>query len=151
MVFGFKLCLKKIGYFYCGIKCCIMKIHRFEELDIWILARDINKIVIQITTSQPFANDIRFKNQIRSSSGSIMDNIAEGFDRGGTKEFKQFLSISKGSNGELRSQCYRAYDCEFITEKELAVLLDKTGRLAGKITNLMIYLSNTSKKGIKYD
>jgi len=128
-----------------------MKVKRFEDLEIWQLARIIYNNVRGLTSRKPFLNHIRFMTQIRSSAGSVMDNIAEGFDRGGSKEFKQFLSISKGSNGELRSQIYRAYDNRFISENEMEDLLNKTGRLAGKITNLMIYLGNTSNRGIKYN
>jgi len=79
-----------------------MKIERFEDLEIWIEARELCKSVFSITEKEPFNRDFKFRDQIRASSGSIMDNIAEGFERGGNKEFIQFLSIAKGSCGETR-------------------------------------------------
>ena len=93
-----------------------MKIEKFEDLNIWKVAREINQFIYKITLTDKFAKDYRFKDQIKGSSGSIMDNIAEGFERDGNKEFIQFLSIAKVSCGELRSQIYRAYDYSYITE-----------------------------------
>jgi four helix bundle protein len=79
-------------------------IARFEDLDIWKEARKLSKEIYQITlNNSEFKNDFRFRDQIRASSGSIMDNIAEGFERNGNLEFRQFLSIAKGSAGEMRS------------------------------------------------
>ena len=74
-----------------------MNIKRFEDLEIWKEARELSKIVYEITSVGPFNSDFRFRDQMRASAGSSMDNIAEGFDRGGNKEFIQFLSFSKGS------------------------------------------------------
>ena len=97
-----------------------------------------------------YFNDYRFRDQINGSSGSIMDNIAEGFERDGKKELFQFLSIGKGSCGELRSQGYRAFDAKYITKDELDDLLSRTGKLGTKIWNLMNYLKNNSMTGKKY-
>ena len=82
-------------------------IKRFEDLEIWQNARKLSKEIIQISVTTDLKNDYRLKDQIKSSAGSIMDNIAEGFERDGNLEFRQFLSISKGSSGETRSQLYR--------------------------------------------
>ena len=79
-------------------------INCFEDLDIRKDARSISKNVYQLTQNDLFAKDYSLNDQIRCSSGSVMDNIAGGFDREGKKEFIQFLSISKGSAGECRSQ-----------------------------------------------
>lgn len=101
-----------------------MNIKRFEDLEIWKEARELCKIVFEITSQAPFCNDFKLRDQIRGSSGSAMDNIAEGFDRGGNREFGQFLSMSKGSTGEARSQSYRAYDNKYITDEKFNELLE---------------------------
>lgn len=79
-------------------------IKRFEDLEIWQIARRLCKEVFNLTNKGPFLKDFKFRDQIRSSSGSIMDNIAEGFERSSRLEFVNFLSIAKGSAGETRSQ-----------------------------------------------
>ena len=84
-----------------------MKIERFEELKVWKEARELCIVIKEITSTEGFSKDFRFRDQIRASSGSIMDNIAEGFERDGRKEFIQFLSIAKGSCGETRSRIKR--------------------------------------------
>jgi four helix bundle protein len=127
-----------------------MKIEKFEDLEIWQEARELCKKVYEITSVSPFCNDFKFRDQIRSSAGSIMDNIAEGFERGGNKEFIQFLSISKGSCGETRSQSYRAFDCKYIDQTALNDLLDRTIKLSKHISGFMTYLKTSDLKGPKY-
>ncbi len=79
-----------------------MKINKIEDLEIWQTARKLCKYIYELTSIQPFMNDFKFRDQIRSSSGSVMDNIAEGYGRGGNREFINFISIAKGSNEETR-------------------------------------------------
>jgi len=81
--------------------------HRFEDLEIWQTAKKLSLKVFKLTEAGPSSKDFKFRDQIRSSAGSVMDNIAEGFERSGQFEFVNFLSISKGSSGEVRSQLYR--------------------------------------------
>ncbi len=128
-----------------------MKITRFEELEIWQLGRELYKRVFEITSTKPFCKDYKFRDQIRASSGSVPDNIAEGFDRGGNKEFIYFLSIARGSCGETRSQSYRAYDSKYIDSETLEDLLARTATISSKTINLIKHLRNTDHKGIKYD
>ena len=127
-----------------------MAIERFEDLEIWQETRIFSEFVFEITSKEKFKADFRFRNQIRSSSGSIMDNVAEGFGRGGNKEFLQFLYIAKGSCNESRSQGFRAFDYEYITEQELDVILEKTEMITKKINALISYLKQDKNRGTKY-
>ena len=127
-----------------------MKIERFEDLEVWQEARKFAIKVFEITKNEYFSKDFRFRDQLRSSSGSIMDNIAEGFERGGTKEFLQFLSIAKGSCGESRSQCYRAFDCKYISQTLFDELIKDCELISRQITGFMKYLKNSNFRGIKY-
>jgi len=127
-----------------------MTIERFEDLDIWKEARELCKYIFEITEKEPFCKDYKLRDQIRASSGSIMDNIAEGFERDGNKEFIQFLSIAKGSCGECRSQTYRAFDYSYIKQDILDKLINKTIQLSKKISSLISYLKKSSIAGSKF-
>ena len=128
-----------------------MKVTRFEELEIWQLGRELYKLVFEITSVEPFVKDFRFRDQMRASSGSVSDNISEGFERGGNKEFIQFLSVAKGSCGEVRNQSYRAFDSNYISQEVLDNLLARTDIISRKTANLILHLKNSQHKGIKYD
>lgn len=108
-------------------------ITKFEDLEIWQEARKLAKEVFILSKETDLKTDFRFKEQIKASSGSVMDNIAEGFERDGNLEFRQFLSIAKGSAGETRSQIYRLYDCEYISEEQFKELKNKYEKLSGKM------------------
>ncbi len=125
-------------------------INRFEDLEIWQEARKLAKVIHKITIEKDFKTDFKFKAQIKSSSGSVMDNIAEGFERDGNLEFRQFLSIAKGSAGEARSQLYRAFDYEYINEETFNELKNDYERLSGKIKNFISYLNKKDFKGNKF-
>jgi four helix bundle protein len=128
-----------------------MKIERFEDLEIWKEARSLAKYIFEITEKEPFCKDYKFRDQIRSSSGSVMDNIAEGFERDGNKEFVQFLSIAKGSCGEVRSQSYRAFDYQYINDAVLQDLISRTIQLSKKISSFISYLKRSEFKGTKFN
>jgi four helix bundle protein len=128
-----------------------MKVTRFEDLETWQLARELYKLVFKITSQRPFCDDFRFRDQMRASSGSVSDNIAEGFERGGNKELIQFLSISKGSCGETRNQAYRAFDSNYIKQDALNELLELTDKISRKTSNFIISLKNSDHKGVKFD
>jgi four helix bundle protein len=125
-------------------------INRFEDLEIWQEARRLAKEIHIISVETDLKNDYRFKDQIKASSGSVMDNIAEGFERDGNIEFRQFLSIAKGSAGETRSQLYRVFDYEYIPEQKFELLKKDYENLSGKIKNFITYLNKKDFKGNKF-
>ncbi len=122
----------------------------FEETEVWQLARQFCQDIYKIIQGDGLKNDFALKNQINRSSGSIMDNIAEGFGRDGTKEFVNFLSIAKGSANESRSQLHRILDRKYISESDHKTLCDKTHEITNKIGGLIAYLKKSNYKGIKY-
>jgi four helix bundle protein len=123
---------------------------QFEDMEIWQQAREICKDVHALCSKGSFAKDFELVRQISRSSGSCMDNIAEGFERDGNKEFCQFLSISKGSIGETRSQLFRALDRGHISQTEFDVLVPKCLKASKDIGNFMRYLRNSDMKGSKF-
>jgi four helix bundle protein len=125
-------------------------INNFEELEIWIKARKLNKRVLEISQRESIKKDFRFYSQIRSSAGSIMDNIAEGFKRDSRLEFINHLSYSKGSCGEIQSQLFRAFDDNTITENEHNELILEYKTLARDIGNFIRYLNKSDVKGQKF-
>lgn len=127
-----------------------MKVNRFENLEVWKNARELYKYVFKLTLEDPFCNDFKLKDQIRGSSGSVSDNIAEGFERGGNKEFIQFLWIAKGSCGETRNQSYRSFDSSYISEDILNELLKRTDEISRMLANLIKSLKQSEFKGPKY-
>ena len=125
-------------------------ITKFEDLEIWQEARKLAKEIYLISKDTDLKTDYRFKDQIKASSGSVMDNIAEGFERDGNLEFRQFLSIAKGSAGESRSQIYRLYDYEIIDEEKFNQLKNDYLSLSSKIKNFITYLNKQDFKGNKF-
>jgi four helix bundle protein len=122
----------------------------FEDLEIWKLAREICQKITAYTNREPFCRDFSIVGQIRKSSGSIMDNIAEGYEREGNREFIQFLSIAKGSGGECRSQTYRAFDSKYLSKEEFEELLSMLKNENQKIRKFIQYFSHSDFKGQKF-
>ena len=125
-------------------------IKRFEDLEIWQESRRLSKEIILLSKTTDLKTDFKLKGQIKSSSGSVMDNIAEGFERNGNGEFKQFLSVAKGSAGESRSQLYRVFDNDYISEEKLNLLVADYEKLSIKIHNFITYLNSNDFKGTKF-
>ena len=125
-------------------------IEKFEDIKSWQEARELNRIMGNLIDDDRFKKNYRLISQIEGSAGSVMDNIAEGFERGGNKEFMQFLYIAKGSCGELRSQLYRAIDRNYISEKEFDAITSQTIVISKLIQKLINYLNNSDYKGNKY-
>ena len=122
----------------------------FEDIEVWQLARVFCDDIYRIIQYDGLNTDYKLKYQINGASGSVMENISEGFERGGNKEFIQFLSIAKGSAGESRSQLYRIFDRKYISEKEFIGLKQKALNISGKIGNLIKYLKGSDFRGPKY-
>jgi four helix bundle protein len=125
-------------------------INKFEDIISWQEARQLNKIVGKLIDGERFKKNYRLIGQLEGSAGSIMDNIAEGFERNGNKEFKQYLYIAKGSCGELRSQLYRAIDRNYIDQNEFDIIFGQTIKISSFIQKLINYLENSELKGSKY-
>jgi four helix bundle protein len=126
-------------------------IHKIEDLRVWQNARVLCKTIYMLTHKEGFEKDFRFVQQIRAAAGSIMDNIAEGYGRGGNKEFIQFLSIAKGSTQEVLSQLYRAYDVQHITEQEFTETKQLLNTISVMLHNLIERLKQSDIKGSKFN
>jgi len=125
-------------------------IQKFEDLEIWQLARILSKDIFILSQTTNLVKDFSLKDQMNRSSGSIMDNIAEGFGRGSRLEFIQFLSISTGSADELKSQLYRCFDKEYISKENFEDLYEKTNAIYKKINGFIKYLNSSVVKGTKF-
>ncbi|MFY8128668.1 MAG: four helix bundle protein [Chitinophagaceae bacterium] len=125
-------------------------INSFEDIISWKEARVLNENIGKLIDSGRFKQNYRLINQIEGSAGSIMDNIAEGFERGGNREFIQFLYIAKASCGEFRSQLYRAFDRKLISKEEFEIFSVHAKKISSLIQKLITYLQNSEEKGIKY-
>ncbi len=113
---------------------------RFEDIKAWQLARDLTKLIYNLTKDREFSKDYNFVSQIRRSAVSVMSNIAEGFERYTKKEFVQFLIIAKASAGETRSHLYAALDAKYITEEEFIKAKELCEVVSKHIWNLTNYL-----------
>ena len=122
----------------------------FEEIEVWQKARELMKRIYVISGKGEFARDFGLRDQIRRASVSIMSNIAEGYERGGTKEFAQFLSVAKGSVGEVRCQLYVALDQGYIAQSMFDELAERAREVSRMINGLMSYLRKSGMRGTKY-
>lgn len=125
-------------------------ITKFEDIQAWQKARTLCKLIGGYIDGDRFKKNFSLIDQIERSSGSIMDNIAEGFERSGNREFLQFLYISKASCGEFRSQIYRVFDRGYITQIEFDEMCQLAIDVISMIQKLTNYLENSEIKGLKY-
>ena len=123
---------------------------RFEEIEAWQEARELVKQVYSLSNAAGFSRDFGLRDQVRRASVSIMANIAEGYERGGRKEFVQFLSIAKGSAAEARSHLYVALDQGYIEDETFDKLVVQLETTARKLSKLIDYLRGSEIKGVKY-
>ncbi len=122
-----------------------MKIRQFEELDSWKKARELTNMIYDLTEQKGFSRDLRLRDQMRDASGSIMHNIAEGFDAGSDAEFIRFLKISRRSASEVQSELYLALDRNYITAVQLQETYDKATEVKRLINDLISYLRRNPK------
>ncbi|CAN5629109.1 four helix bundle protein [soil metagenome] len=125
-------------------------IQKFEDLEIWQKSRSLCSLIFEFIRKEPFSREYKLVNQIISASGSTLDNIAEGFERGGRNEFIQFLSIAKGSAGEVKSQLYRASDRNYISNTELEAGYNLADSICKGCNGMMSYLNSSTYKGEKF-
>ena len=122
-----------------------MKITKFEDIEVWQLGRELTRKIYAITKKGEFAKDYGLKDQIRRASGSVMHNIAEGFDAGSNREFARFLGYSQRSCTEVQSELYVALDQNYIGSDEfheLYALAKHTGSKGGAFIK---YLKNNPR------
>lgn len=118
-----------------------MKIERFEDIEAWQIAREVCGAVYTLAASSGLGKDFSLKDQMIRSSGSIMDNIAEGFDGGTNREFIRFLQYAKRSCSELQSQLYRCLDQRYCTMDQFDALYAQANLTRNKIGAFINYLS----------
>jgi four helix bundle protein len=124
---------------------------KFEDIDAWNKARELAGRIYDVSGKGEFNRDHDLRLQIRAAATSVMSNIAEGFERGGNREFVNFLSIARGSRVEVRSQLYVALDQKYIHQAAFQQCYDMAAEIAGKLTKLMNYLNRTKIRGSKFD
>ena len=125
-------------------------IKTFEDLEAWQKARKLARDIYALSSAGEFAKDYILRDQARRAAISIISNIAEGFERDGNAELIQFLSIAKGSAGELRAQLLIAFDCGYVSSMQFAELNAAARDISGKLSALISYLRRSEMKGIKY-
>lgn len=116
----------------------------FEEIEAWQKARELTHEIYAVMSACNFAKDFVLRDQIRRASVLIMSNISEGYERGGNKEFIQFLSVAKGSAGEVRSQLYVANDQGYLTKSEFDRLSGLAAEVSQIINGLISYLKQST-------
>ena len=122
-----------------------MKIEKFEDIESWRLARELTNMIYASCKVGDFAKDYGLKDQIQRASGSIMHNIAEGFDGGSDEEFAKFLRYAQRSCSELKSQLYVALDQSYITQKEFLDLYHLADVIHSMIGGFIAYLKKSRK------
>lgn len=126
------------------------RITKFEDIESWKRARTLTKEIYELTSTGEFKRDFGLKDQIRRASVSILSNIAEGFERGGDREFLQFLAVAKGSCGEVRAQLYVALDQGYFSVGRFETLCEAATEVGQLLSGLMKYLKQSDLRGSKY-
>jgi four helix bundle protein len=122
-----------------------MKIEKFEDLDCWKKARELANLAYDLTNQRSFGKDFQLRDQMRDAAGSVMYNIAEGFEAGSDAEFVRFLKISRRSASEVQSQLYLALDRKYITANQLQTVYNKATEVKRLLNGLIAYLRRDKK------
>jgi len=126
------------------------KIEKFEDIEAWQKARELTREIYRVTNQGAFAKDFGLRDQIQRAAVSVMSNIAEGFERGGNREFIQFLYIAKGSAAEVQAQLYVALDAQYLTREQFRRLYDLASDAGHLIGGFIRYLKNReNQEGIR--
>ena len=115
-------------------------VEQFEDLGVWQEARQVLRTVYQLSNQRAFYRDWGLRQQIRQAAASTMSNIAEGFERVSKKEFIHFLTVARGSNGEVRSQLYAAFDQGYLSEAEFNSMRNSVALLSRRLSTFIRYL-----------
>ena len=122
-----------------------MKIKKFEDLESWKKARELADMIYNLTSQKNFCRDIQLRHHLRDASGSVMNNIAEGFDAGSDAEFIRFLKIARRSASEVQSELYLGLDQKYITSIQLEEAYHKATEVKRLINGHIAYLRRTKK------
>jgi len=123
---------------------------RFEDIEVCQKSRELCKRIFTLLSPDKFSKDFALTNQLNRSLASIMDNIAEGFEKNNNKEFINFLFIAKGSAGEVSSQSYRAFERDYILTAEFDYLKEEVELISKQLGNFIDYLKSAEIKGYKH-
>jgi four helix bundle protein len=124
-----------------------MNYKKFEDLPCWKKARELCQAISDLINQGEFRKDYSLRDQIWRAAGSIMDNIAEGFDDGSTREFIRFLGYSQRSCSEVQSQSYRALDCRYINQAQFDKVYELASECRKQIKGFRKYLRDYDSKG----
>lgn len=128
----------------------VATIERFEDIKAWQEARALTKQIYLLTNTGDIARDFGLRDQLPRSAVSILSNIAEGFERGGDREFIQFLYIAKSSCREVHAQLCVAYDVGYLTSQDWRQLNEQCQQISKILSGLINYLKNSSLRGNKH-
>lgn len=123
---------------------------KIEDMECWKKARELTKVVYEISSASKFSHDYGLRDQIRRAAVSIISNIAEGFERDGNKEFIRFLALAKGSCGEVRAQLYVAFDQQYISKEQFELIAERAIEVRRMISGLIKYLRQSELHGRKF-
>ncbi|MFN8427996.1 MAG: four helix bundle protein [Anaerolineales bacterium] len=120
------------------------KINRFEDLQSWQKARQLANYIYDLTEQPKFSKDFKLRDQIQGAAGSVMHNIAEGFDSGTNPEFIRFLKMSRRSASEVQSELYLALDRKYITDENLNTAYSLATESKRLINGMIAYLRKST-------